>query len=256
MPRTIALKHPLDGGLPRQQTPAEPTATPAAPVADLSRYHHPHFQRAEPGQYEGWTTYWFAPFTGREPEPKMPSAVYDDKTTTYEQRQQLRHQYQAARTVWSQARLRRQAGPLLRQAAPLWEAWQTALAELHQVFKGFWETEDGKWRAQLLRLTDAEQAAKKAAIAWDDVAEKLAKLAEEQIQVAGQRDELRLTTVAKELGLDASAWSIDLVWEYESAYGATPLVADLTRQIEAQRERLREVAHMAGQSDPARRALV
>ncbi|AEM88656.1 hypothetical protein [Streptomyces violaceusniger] len=258
MPRTITLKHPLDdNGLLCQQTPAEPIApAPAVAVADVSRYSHPHFQRAEPGQYEGWITYWFAPFTGREPRPEVPSAVYDDKTTTYEQRKQLSNQYRAARTVWSQARLRLLAGPLLREAGPVWEEWQTALAELRRVFKGFWETEDGRWRMQLLRLTDAEQVAKKAAVAWDQVAEKLAKLAEEQIHVAGERDELRLTTVAEELGLDASAWSVDLVWEYETSYGhSTPLVEALTREINEQRERLRKVAQLAGDVDLAHHAL-
>ncbi|MGW7603193.1 hypothetical protein [Streptomyces antimycoticus] len=259
MPRTLALKHPLDdNGLPRQQTPTEPIApAPAVAVADVSRYYHPHFQRAEPGRYEGWTTYWFAPFTGRESKPEMPSAVYDDKTVTREQRRELGFQYQAARTIWSQARLRLQAGPLLRQAAPLWEAWQAALSELRQVFKGFWETEDGRWRAQLLRLTDAEQAAKEAVAEWDKVAGELARLAEDQIRVAGENDELRLTQVAEELGLDASEWLIGLYWDYEpNAYRpGTPLVEDLTREIAAQRARLREVGDLAGDLDVAHRAL-
>lgn len=266
MPRTLALKHPLDdnglGGFPRQsqKTPAEAESTapaPAAPVADMSRYHHPHFQRAEPGQFEGWTTYWFAPFTGREPKPEVPSAVYDDETVTREQRRELGNQYQAARTIWSQARLRVQAGPLLRQAAPLWEAWQAAQTELRQVFKGFWKTEDGRWRAQLLRLTDAEQAAKEAAAEWDEVAGKLARLTEDQIRIAGENDELRLTQVAEELGLDASEWLIGLYWDYEpNVYGhSTPLVEALTREINEQRERLREVAKLAGDVDLTHHAL-
>lgn len=50
--------------------------------------------------------------------------------------------------------------------------------------------------------------------------------------------------------------SVDLVWEYEPTYGhSTPLVEDLTREINEQRERLREVAQMAGDVDLAHRAL-
>ncbi|MGW3563555.1 hypothetical protein ACWDSL_06580 [Streptomyces sp. NPDC000941] len=258
MPRTIPLKHPLDAGLPCQ-APAEPEPqTSPAAVADLSHYHHPHFVRSEPGRYDGWVNYFFTAFTGREPEPKMPESVYDDKAVTYEQRRELSSQYDAARIMWSKARLRLQAGPLLREAAPLWDAWTTAQAELRATFKAFWETSDGQWRAQLLRLTDAERDAKVAATAWDELAEKLAKLASEQVYVAGEYDELGLTTVAKDIGLDASRWWIDHISAYRpDSYfqRETPLVQDVTREIEKQREQLREIATLAGDSDPAHRAL-
>ncbi|MEU2855533.1 hypothetical protein [Streptomyces syringium] len=257
MPRTIALQHPLDDtGLPHRQTPAQPTPAPAPAVADVARYHHPHFVRAEPGRSEGGVLYYFAPFTGREPEPEVPLAVYKDTAVTWEQSRELRNQYEAARIMWSKARLRLEAAPLLRRAAPLWEAWASTLAELRRVFGEFWSTADGQWRAQLLRLTDAERAARKAAGAWDGLAEQLAKLADAQVRVAGEYDELELGDVAREIGLDAKGWWIEHISEYEPVpYSRhdTPVVGDLNRVIEEQRERLREVAGLAG--DRADRAL-
>ncbi|MFI9311576.1 hypothetical protein [Streptomyces triculaminicus] len=260
MSGTIPLKHPLDPGLPRRQEATEPAPpAPAPAVADLSKYHHPHYVRSEPGQHEGWTVYTFSPFTGREPEPEIPSAVYDDKTVTWEQHRALGAQYEAARITWSKARFRLQAHPLLRQAAPLWEAWTQAQAELHATFKVFWQTPDGSWRAQLLRLTDAEQAAKKAAAAWDGLAEKLARIADEHVRAAGEWEALDLKDVAKEIGLDATQWWIDHISGYESSsyyrVRSTPLVEHVTGEIAQQRERLREVADLAGDSGLEHRAL-
>ncbi|WP_424893290.1 hypothetical protein [Streptomyces sp. XH2] len=260
MPGTIPLKHPLDPGLPHRQEATEPAPpAPAPAVADLSAYHHPHFVRAEPGRHEGWTVYTFAPFTGREPEPEMPRAVYEDKTVTWEQRCALSSQYEAARITWSKARFRLQAHPLLRQAAPLWEAWTQAETDLQTVFKAFWQTSDGSWRAQLLRLTDAEQAAKQAAAAWDEIAAKLAKVADEHVRAAGEWEALELKDVAKEIGLDATQWWIDHISEYESTSyyrrRETPLVDHVTGEIGKQRERLREVAELAGDSGLDHRTL-
>ncbi|MFH8558918.1 hypothetical protein ACH4FE_35750 [Streptomyces celluloflavus] len=258
MTRTIGLAHALDNsGLPRETpapVPAALSPAPAAP-ADLSRYHHPHFQRAEPGRHEGWVSYFFTAFTGREAEPVTPLAAYKDQTLTWDQVGELSQQYDAARIMWSHARLRLQAAPVLRKAASLWQAQATARDEMRSVFRGFWTAEDGRWRARLLRLTDAERTAKAAAAAWDEVAEQLAKLTAEQVRAAGWDDELPLGTVAQELGLDMPGWWIGQVNDYAPrAYydrRDTPLVAELVREIGQQRERLREVAQLAGDRELA-----
>ncbi|WP_438490723.1 hypothetical protein [Streptomyces sp. S186] len=264
---TIPLRMPLDDtGLPHRQEPSAPA--PAAPV-NASRYNHPHFLGTSPGEREGWIVYTFAPFTGTEPTPTFPTTAYDDTSLTWELRDSLHDQYTAARIAWSHARLRRQAKALLHKAASLWTAWTTARDELIAVFEEFWSTSDGHWRAQLLRLTDAERAVNKAAGDWDTVAAKLAKVAADQIDVAGYDEKLPLTTVAQELGYDASDWMIHPVDDYAHPlpqyrivrngvdyYGrATPLTASATQLVEAQRERLREVANLAGAADPADRAL-
>ncbi|MER6917088.1 hypothetical protein ABT354_36070 [Streptomyces sp. NPDC000594] len=206
--------------------------------------------RAEPGEYEGWTTYHFRGFTGREERPEMPSAVWRDRTVTSEERWELGRQYDSARVLWSKARLRLRAVPVLRKAAPLWEAWQRAQAALHQTFRAFWDTSDGMWRAQLLKLTDAERAAVEAATAWDGVAGELARLAEDQVREAGEDNDLALTVVAREAGLDASGWDISPADSYNPYPGywqkEMPLVAAAGREIAEQRERLAEVAALAG----------
>ncbi|MER5696087.1 hypothetical protein ACWDBO_29995 [Streptomyces mirabilis] len=258
MTHTIPLKTPLDDTrLPHRPAPAATTAT--AP-ADTARYHHPLFLRAEPERFASWVTYSFRAFTGLEEQPQMPAEAIRDRTLTREQSAALSHEYDAARILWSKARLRRQAGPLLKKAAPLWKAWTAAHDQLEATFREFWATEDGRWRAQLLRLTDAERAAQSAAEAFDEVAEKLSRLAEEQIRVAGESDDLPLRTIAQELGLDASDWHIAWPGAYTSSTASwrgfgDRLIDRLHKEIDAQRERLAEVAQLAGDQHMTPRAL-
>lgn len=269
--RTIPLLHPLDdtGRLPRPtHTTTDPEsgrigeaaaelaaafAVPEPPATHLTRYHHPNFVRSEPHSFGA--KFYFTGFTGREEEPEMPLEVWQDKTVTYEQRGQLSLQYSAARVMWSQARLRLKAAPVLRRAAPLWDAWMAKSTQLTEVFDAFWSTPDTLWRAQLLKLTDAEQAALAAAAVWDEIAEELAQLAAEQVRTAGEEYDLPLEQVAKEIGLDASDWHISYASDYQrGTYDwdwKTPAVRDLTARIVQQRERLEEVARLAGDSAAA-----
>ncbi|MFJ6053629.1 hypothetical protein [Streptomyces sp. NPDC092307] len=264
MAHTIPLKTPLDDtGLPHRDTLTGPAASVPA---DASRYFHRHFVDARPAS-GGGTAFRFTAFTGYESQPEMPSGAYDDPAMTWELRVQLGDQYTAARVLWSHARLRRQAAPLLHKAAPLWSAWTAARDELVATFAQFWSTGDGLWRAQLLRLTDAERAAREAAGAFDEVARELAQAVADQVDVAGWDEELSLTTVAGELGYDASHWKVHHVDDYTHPlpqyrivrdgvdhYGrATPLTVSATQLIEEQRERLREVAALAGDHDQAHR---
>ncbi|MGK5628426.1 hypothetical protein [Streptomyces sp. URMC 123] len=265
MAHTIPLKTPLDDtGLPRRQD-AAPSAPATSPI-DTSRFNHPHFLGTSPGKRDGWVVYSFAPFTGLEDRPRLPEAACRELPLGWQDWCSLSRQYEVAEIVWSHARLRRQAKPLLHRAAPLWHAWTTARDRLIATFEQFWDTGDGQWRAQLLRLTDAERAAAQAAHEWDAVAAQLAQVAADQIGVAGWEEELALTVVAKEIGYDASDWEICHVDDYTSPLPqyrivrdgvdhwdrATPLAARAAQLIEAQRERLREVARLAG--DPADRA--
>ncbi|MEH0557453.1 hypothetical protein [Streptomyces sp. B21-101] len=199
-------------------------------------------------------TYSFRAFTGLEEQPRMSIEAIRDRTLTREQSAELSGEYEAARVLWSKARLRLQAGPLLKQAAPLWEAWTAAHGQLVATFGAFWTTEDGRWRAQLLRLTDDERAAQSAAETFDEIAEKLTRLAEEQIRVAGEDEDLPLSTIAKELGLDDSDWHIAWHGAYTSSTASWRGIGDrlidkLHKEIDAQRERLREVQVLAGDRD-------
>lgn len=230
---TIALARHLDSsGLP-SQAPATPT------------YDHPNFRRTEPGAY-GSTIFHFTRFTGSEPEPQAPLGLYQDKGLTYDQQVGIRQQYDAARVLWSHARLRRDAAPALRSAAPLWTAWRAAEQHLSDTFAAFWETDDNRWRAQLLRLVDAEDAARTAADAWDEIARHLAQLVDAQLTVAGYDEELPLETVATDIGLDITDWHIDALSAYtHRIWGAPAPVRRLAdRQIESQRTRLAQVDQM------------
>ena len=95
---------------------------------------------------------------------------------------------------------------------------------------------------------DAEKAAEKAAAAWDTVAEELARLVDDHRHITGYDNDLPLETVAKEIGLDASAWVIDSVREYtyDRWRTHTPVVGQLHALVTQQRARLREVADLAG----------
>ncbi|MGW8954682.1 hypothetical protein [Streptomyces sp. NPDC055709] len=223
------------------------------PGADITRYHHPHFVRSEPGRCDGWEQFFFRAFTGLEEQPEVPGEVYRDRSVTSEQCQALRDEYRAAEILWSKARLRRQAAPLLRKAAPSWQAWMATRDNLRNVFAQFWRTEDGYWSAQLLRLTDAEQAARSAAAAWDAMAAQLARLVYEQIVVAGELEELPLTIIAREIGLDASDWHIAWHRDYTDRspwYGDGALLVDaLNREIDNQRKRLCEVADLVPRTE-------
>jgi hypothetical protein len=253
MTHTIPLRHPLDdSGLPRRYS----TDIPTPPVkADPTRYHHPHFVKIEPGASEGQLRYHFRRFTGYERKPEMPEAAVKDRALSWDQYCALAQQYEAAQVVWSKARLRRVAGPLLRKAAPLWETWTAARKELRETFHQFRQTEDCRWRAHLLRLTDAERAARAAAQAWDELAEQLARVAADQVDVAGWDEALDLDEVAREIGLDPSGWLIAHIDDYAPpAWGhrETPLVESLNREITTQRDRLSEVEHLAGDHDEGR----
>ncbi|MGV9315182.1 hypothetical protein ACWDR0_23810 [Streptomyces sp. NPDC003691] len=252
--RTIALHHALDrSGLSPAPTPAG-TGTPPeparpVPLPDLSQYHHPLFAGSAPGPYEGQTIYSFGGFTGRETRPATPGEVWRDTALTRGQRMELDRQYDAARVLWSKARLRLLAGPALRKAAPLWQAVHTARAELDAVFRAFWSTPDGMWRARILALTDAQEAAVAAAQVWDPTGEKLARLAADQMHEAGEEYELPLAEVAAEAGLDITGWGIAPAYEYEEFVWRSggPQEAAVRAEITAQRERLADVASLAGQ---------
>jgi hypothetical protein len=221
---------------------------PAAPAADWAHYHHPHFVRSEPGPREGNVTVYLRTFTGREEEPQMPGDVWADRAISREQRALLQGECNLARRLWSEARLRWQAVPLLHQAAPLWQAWTTARDELTAVFEQFRQTPDGFWRAQLLKLQDAETSARTAAESFDRVAEELTGLARQQQRAVPEDDDLPLREVAREIGLDIDGWHISWHEDYFSPWGGDTLTRRLQCDIDAQRAQLSEVATLAGET--------
>lgn len=251
MAHTIPLAHALDDShlSPTLPVPAE---GPAPVVGDAARYHHPHYLSADQiSAHE--IRFAFRGFTGREPEPSSPLEMYRDPALTSEQCTVIGRQYTAARVLWSQRRMRVQAAPLLETAALRWSAWRIAHDTMMARFAEFATLPDDRWRSQVLRLLDAHRVARQMAADWDDVAEQLAVVVDDQHSAVDDwSDEVDLAVVAAELGVDIKGWLVDHI----SAYRATPyyrhdtpLVARLVKTIDEQRARLADVAHLTADHD-------
>ncbi|MGW4994288.1 hypothetical protein ACWEQ3_42840 [Streptomyces mirabilis] len=259
MAHTIPLAHALDDS---HLSPAAPRPVAPAPVdaaalltAGTARYHHPHYLRVEqngPDQVR----FLFREFTGRESEPSSPLEMYRDPALTSEQCTMIGHQYTAARVLWSQRRMRVQAAPLLKTAALRWSAWTIAHDTMMSRSAEFATLPDDRWRSQVLRLLDAHRVARQMAADWDDIAEQLAVVVDDQHSAVNDwSDEMDLAVVAAELGVDIKGWLVDHI----SAYRATPyyrhdtpLVARLVKTIDDQRARLADVAHLTADHDTGR----
>jgi hypothetical protein len=213
-------------------------------AALLAPFHHPHLVCAGPGRREGETQYTWKPFTGREPEPRLPvdaEELLADDGMSYAQYRVLENEYHSARVMWSRARFTEQARARAVKAAPVWEAYAERRGEMDALFAAFRETADGKWRAQIMRLTEAHRAARAAAVAWDEECRALAELVHEHQQAAGYSEALRLDEVVPDL--DIRAWQVSSHEEYqEYGWHSCLLASGVEEAIEEQRERLREIA--------------
>ena len=220
-----------------------------SPVDHLAPYHHPHLVSVAPGRWEGDKTYTFRLFTGSEAKPASDWDRWRADGLSPDDCLALSSEYEAAGRMWGQAAFKLAARPALVKAEPTWREYQQARAELESVFASFWETADGRWRAQLLRLTDAQQAAVRAANRWDEVSESLAELEYEHGREVGDDYSLTLSRVAPEFGLDVKDWEIYHFTEYQGAfsYGGRPGLRKLGEEIEGQNKRLREIADLAGE---------
>jgi hypothetical protein len=218
----------------------------------ILKYHHPHFISAE---HNTWgTKYTFRGFTGSEPEPQSPDAAWKDDSLSWEERRLVDREYEAARCMWSQAGFRRDAAAAITSAVPVWQAYARARSAMDAAFAAFWETGDGQWRAQILRLTDAHEQALRAARDWDDVADRLARMQYEHFRYVGEGNELGLKDVGAGVGIDTTSWFIDFYYYSNERHGDT-LASKVREAIDGHKDRLREVAELApqhsGGADPA-----
>jgi hypothetical protein len=158
----------------------------------IARYHHRHFVSAQPGKRQDSYHFTFRPFTGYETRPELNVAVYDDSGVSLDDRILLAREYEAARTLWSQAKFRLHAKPAITRAQPIWQEYTRARTTMDAAYAAFGDTEDNKWRAQLLKLADTHRDVLAAAQQWDTVAEGLARLVEEvKKRIEEQTERLR-----------------------------------------------------------------
>ena len=200
---------------PAPGTPLAATQPPAAeephddaPTAGPGqRYHHPHFISAE-RQSWGGIRYGFREFTGDEPEPQDPEGLYEDDSLDWEQKRQVLLEYEAARDLWHQARFCRDATAAFCAATPGWQAYVRARSAMDAAFAEFRDTEDTRWRAQVLRLGDAQDQAHRAAVGWDRTAAELRRLEHEHYLAVSTGHELSLCEVATRAGIDIDSWHL------------------------------------------------
>jgi len=115
-------------------------------------------------------------------------------------------------------------------------------------YAAFWETEDGRWRAQLLRLVTAHDLTLAAAEAWNHSAAHLASLYREYHDAVSSRYALPLSDFAAAAGIDASSWEIDFYHDRypEDRHGYGNSLAKAVRAaITEQKDRLRTVGELA-----------
>ncbi|MET7920341.1 hypothetical protein ABZU45_31665 [Streptomyces avermitilis] len=259
MVHTIPLAHALDDShlSPTAPAPVAPAPADAAALmtADTARYHHPLYLSAEQLDADR-VRFSFREFTGRETEPSSPLEMYRDPALTSEQCTLIARQYTVARVLWSKRRMRVQAAPLLETAALRWSVWTIAHDTMMSRFAEFATLPDDRWRSQVLRLLDAHRVARQMAADWDDIAEQLSVVVDDQHNAVDDwSDEVDLAVAAAELGVDIQGWLVDHVSAYQATpyyQRDTPLVARLVKEIDEQRARLADVAHLTADHDTGR----
>lgn len=144
----------------------------------------------------------------------------------------------------------REATNHLKALVPVWQQYQTATNTADDAYKALTNTPDGHWRAALLALATARQAALTAAKNLDDAAYPIAELTEATpIRVLEQVPYVR--EIASQAGIDTTGWNfLDRdVFEYR---GASPAVDRLKETYAAQDEQIRSVNRLAGDKEPSR----
>lgn len=215
----------------------------------LVQYHHPHYISGTVTTTRSGSMrleIQMRPFTGIEPEPTEPPEIWG---LDREDRELLRAEYQILRGEWAKARLRKDARPVLAQAAPVWENYRAAREAMDAEYAKFWtgEADGGKWKRQVLHLVEAQETALAAAQDWDNTAVELARLERFAIDAISH---YRLTHAASDIGMDISTWDVRDLDDYEGdkSWGWSPrlLAQDVATEIEQQKERLKQVAELAG----------
>jgi hypothetical protein len=235
-----------EAGTPAPEQPAarEDSAVASETPDPIRKYHHLHFISAE---HKTWgTKYTFRGFTGSEPEPQSPEAAWKDDSLSWEERRLVDREYEAARCMWSQARFRRDAAPAITSAVSVWQAYARARSAMDAAFAAFWETGDGQWRAQILRLTDAHEEALRTAAEWDRVADRLVRMQYEHFRYVGEGNELTLKDAGAGIGIDTTSWFIDFYYYGNQRDGDT-LTSKVREAISGHKDRLREVAELTPQ---------
>ncbi|WP_062010289.1 hypothetical protein [Streptomyces hygroscopicus] len=207
-------------------------------VQQAAPYHHPHFQGAEKNQYNT-VRLTFREFTGEEDMPNRPAESRRDETLSRTARELLEEEYDMARALWRDARYVRDLKRVAAGAGTVWDAVEQARREMGEAFAALDRTESSRWHAAVSTLITTQNRALTAAKAWDERARRIA-----GIHYNHMSSELSRAQAYERAGVDGSGWLVGDYYDYERR--VTPLVQELTKEIDRQRVHVRTVAHLTG----------
>jgi hypothetical protein len=230
-----------------QNTTATGSALDALPEA----LRHPHVTRftiepyaLRPGTFQA--KYEYKPFTGTEPRPERPAALYDLESVEYEAVSDL---YNALLGAWARAGFTAAVREHLVDADAAWKAWTTADQALAEAYAAFDGLADGTWRSDRMALHDLQDAALKAAAEFDSAAGALARLQEDHWhdmwnsmgEMDGDAQTTRYEDVATKMGISTDGWQISDADTYKYSW-SRPLTGRTQKTVAEQNERLDRAA--------------
>lgn len=235
-----------------------------APSVQIPTWHHPHFVSVTNGYFG--TEYEFKPFTGHEPEPRLPADVREAFEKFYAQHRgtpagqaaneawsTALREVEAAHIMWQAARHKRALLAWLQKVAPIARAYQQARKQTLDTYESLHATPDGFWQAKLLTLVEQRAVTLDLARKLDD----------KTAPIAALRDELPervwdalppIGDLAKSSNIDLGGWQPDLYGAYERAYSddacdfiiTGPETRELERLFAEQDERITQVTRLFG----------
>ncbi|MET9142007.1 hypothetical protein [Streptomyces parvulus] len=219
----------------------------------LTPHLPPYLRKIEPNSLGRGLHFVFAPFTGREPEPRTPRSFYNDPRLTHvgessdEAEHLLRQKagvvisnlYETAREEWGRAAYVADLREAVRSAPHRWMQYVAAAQRLEKAFAHL-RTPDAatEWPAAISRLVDAQDETRAAAEDFQSRAVAIALVHEEH-----RHCDLRTDQALERAGYpEAVDWHIGY---FEPGY-EDGLTAKVDRLIQDQEAHLARVARLAG----------
>ncbi|MEU1918360.1 hypothetical protein [Streptomyces massasporeus] len=217
--------------------------------------HLPTYLRKVEPHPCGWgLRFEFAPFTGREQAPTMPSSRYDDPRLKYvpESENRAEHRlrevadhilgelYDQAYREWKDAAHVADLRMVVKDAPGRWRAYEREAKALESAYAYLRTAQAGaEWPSAISRLVDAQDRARAAASAFDERALEIAQVHERHLY----SDLTHAQALTKACHSDAAEWHVGSSYE---GYYSDFLVEDLERRIKEQDAHVAKVARLSG----------
>ncbi|MFF0629813.1 hypothetical protein [Streptomyces sp. NPDC004296] len=205
----------------------------------------------------------FVPFTGQEPEPRKPSTFKDPKLryvpgSDDAAEQLLRAKacdilttlYDKAQEEWRDAAYVADLTRVVGDALAHWETYQAALKALNTAY-AYLRTPDAakEWRSAISRLIDAQDETRRAAVRFDERAQRIAEIHDRHLYA-----DLSRAAALNAAGYpEAQGWHITELRQYSKNCfsnreddGTVPLEEQVRRLIERQDAHIAKVGRLSG----------